>query len=125
MDSLTLTYSLAEQDFKQTKSLGIFNVSTQLLENLTQRISFVRLTVFTNSTLDDKLRLPLTVSLQYHNEAISSKFGRVLWDQWGVYKAAQACSNQWLFLPKGFASFLRPPPLKLAVYIYDVIYDFY
>lgn len=125
MDCLSITYSLADQNFSQTKSVGIFNVSIQLLDNLARNIRFAQLTVLTNSTLDDKLRLPPEIAIQCHNEAIGSKPGRMFWDQWGVYEAAKNSGNQWLFLPKGFASFLRPPTFKLAVYIYDAIHDFY
>ena len=125
MDSLSLVYSLADQNFDQTKSVGIFNVSTQLLENLARYSRIARLSVLSNSTLDGKLRLSSEVTVEYHNEVIRNKFGRASWDQWGVYEAAKKSGNQWLFLPKGFASFLRPPPLKLAVYSYDVIHDFY
>jgi len=125
MDSLTLTYSLADQSFSQTKSVGIFNVSTQLLENLARGIHFARLSVLSNSSLDGKLRLPSGIAIQHHNEAIAGKLGRIFWDQWGVYEAAKNSGNQWLFLPKGFASFLRRPACKLAVYIYDAIHDFY
>jgi glycosyltransferase involved in cell wall biosynthesis len=122
---LTLTYSLADQDFSQTKSMGIFNVSTQFLKYLINSNSFGRLTVLTNSSLDGKLRLSPEVLVLRHNEAISGKLRRMLWDQWGVYKAAKNSVNQWLFLPKGFASFLRKPVFKLAVYIHDAIHDFY
>lgn len=125
MDSLTLTYSLADQNFKQTKSVGIFNVSTQLLEYLSSRIHFARLSVLSNSTLKGKLNLPPEVSIKYYNEAIRGKLGRILWDQWGVYEAAKKSGNEWLFLPKGFVSFLRRPTFKLAAYSYDSIHDFY
>jgi len=122
---LSITYSLADQNFSQTKSIGIFNLSTQLLEHLVQSFHFTRVSVLANATLDNKLRLSPEVAIYSHNEAISSRLGRLFWDQWGVYEAAKNSDNQWLFLPKGFASFLRPPPLKLAVYIHDTIHDFY
>jgi len=125
MPPLTLTYSLADQNFIQTKSVGIFNVSTQLLENLVRHSRFARLSVLTNSTLNSKLRLPPEVAIYNHNEAIRSRLGRFFWDQWGVYEAAKNSGNRWLFLSKGFSSFLRPPASKLAVYIYDAIHDFY
>lgn len=125
MNSLTLTYSLADQNFNQAKSVGIFNVSTQLLETLASRIRFARLSVLSNSTLKGKLNLPAEASVKYHNEAISGKLGRIFWDQWRVYDVARKNSNEWLFLPKGFASFLRRPSFKLAVYSYDSIHDFY
>jgi glycosyltransferase involved in cell wall biosynthesis len=125
MGTLTLTYSLADQNFIQTKSVGIFNVSMQLLINLIGRIPPGQLTVFTNSTLEDKLQLPPGVTIQRHNEAISSRFGRILWDQWGVYEAAKKSKNEWLFLPKGFVSFVKRPTFKLAVYSYDSVHEFY
>lgn len=125
MNSLALTYSLADQNFNQTKSIGIFNVSTHLLKHLISRIRFQKLDILINSTLKDKLCLSFLPTIHYHDEAIKSKLGRVIWDQWGVYEAAKKSGNQWLFLPKGFASFLRPPAFKLAVYIYDTLHDFY
>lgn len=125
MRPLTLTYSLADQNFKQTKSVGIFNVSTQLLENLSKRTDFSRLSVLSNSTLGGKLNLPPKICIEYHDEAIGGKLGRIFWDQFGVYEAAKKFGNQWLFLPKGFAPFLSRPSFKLAVYSYDSIHDFY
>lgn len=122
---LTLTYSLADQSFNQTKSVGIFNVSTQLLKNLAKGIKFVRLSVLSNSTLHGRLQLPPGIDIRYHDEAISGRIGRILWDQWGVYSTAKDIGNKWLFLPKGFSSFFRPQDFKLAVYIYDAIHDFY
>ena len=47
------------------------------------------------------------------------------WDQWGVYSAAWRAGNPWLFLPKGFASFLRHCPVKLALYVHDTILESY
>lgn len=125
MDSLTITYSLIDQDFNQTKSVGIFNVSTQLIENLARDVRFTGLNVLSNSGLRNRLRLPPRIFIEYYDEAISSKIGRMIWDQWGVYEAAKRSGNQWLFLPKGFASFIRRPVSKLAVYIYDTVNDFY
>ena len=125
MDSLTLTYSLADQNFKQTISVGIFNVSIQLLENLSKQINFSQLNVLSNSTLDGRLNLPSKVLVERYDEAIGGKLGRIFWDQFGAYAAAKKSKNEWLFLPKGFASFLRRPNFKLAAYSYDSIHDFY
>ena len=125
MRSLTMTYSLADQNFKQTKSVGIFNVSTQLLENLSKHVHFTQLSLLSNSTLKGKLNLSPEVSIKYHDQAIGSRLGRILWDQWGVYEAMKKSGNEWLFLPKGFAAFLRRPAFKVAVYSYDSIHEFY
>ncbi len=121
---LTFTYSLADQNFNQTKSLGVFNVSRKLIENIAERANFAKLDLLSNATLDEHLKLPPQVAIQYHNEA-SNKLGRIHWDQWGVYTAGRRSGNQWLFLPKGFTSYLKPRGFKLAVYIHDAMHDFY
>jgi glycosyltransferase involved in cell wall biosynthesis len=125
MRGITLTYSLADQNFDRTKSLGIFNVSTQLLENLSRSEGLEHIDVLSNSTLKDRLDLPQKVRLGYHDEAVSGWLGRIIWDQFGAYKAARKIGNEWLFLPKGFASFMKSPDTKLAVYSYDTMHEFY
>ena len=121
---LTITYSLADQNFNQTKSLGVFNVSRQLIENIASRTQFAKLNLLSNSTLDEHLKLPSHTIIQYHDEA-SNKLGRIHWDQWGVYAAGRRSGSKWLFLPKGFTSYLKPRGFKLAVYIHDTMHDFY
>lgn len=125
MGYLSLTYSLADQNFTQTKSVGILNLSTQLLENLARSTHFARLCVLSNSKIDDALQLPSGVTIKRHDEAIRSKFGRMFWDQWGAYRAGKDSGNRWLFLPKGFSSFLKTPTFKLAVYVHDAMHRFY
>lgn len=125
MNFLALTYSLADQNFRQAKSLGVFNVSRQLIENLALCNCFDQLHVLTNSTLNDALELPARVSIRRCNEAVGNKIGRIIWDQWGAYAAARHNGSQWLFLPKGFSSLLKPRGFKLAVYIHDAMHDFY
>jgi hypothetical protein len=53
------------------------------------------------------------------------RLARMAWDQWGVYRAAAKTDCDWLFLPKGYASFIAAPPIKLAAYVYDAMQDFY
>jgi hypothetical protein len=125
LSELTLTYSIADQNFKKTKSIGIFNVSTQLLENLCRRVNFKQLSVLSNSILDDKLHLPADVKVYHYDGVIKNRLSRVLWDQWGSYRAAKNVGNQWLFIPKGFASFMMLPEFKLAAYVYDAAHNFY
>ena len=50
---------------------------------------------------------------------------RILWDQWNAYDVARRLGNEWLLLPKGFASFFRRCPLRLAVYVHDVMHHVY
>lgn len=122
---MTLTYSLADQNFRQTKSIGILNLSVQLLEELARTESFERLVVLGNSTLSEQLRLPAGTDVRLRDEAIGGRLGRMWWDQWKVYAEARRAGTEWLFLPKGFASFLARPPVKLAVYAHDAVHDYY
>lgn len=122
---LTLAYSLADQNFATTKSVGIFNLSLQLLEHLAQRQEVGALTVLTNRSLTNRLNLPPSAKVVPHNEAIAGRLRRIAWDQWGVCRAAAKTGHQWLFLPKGFASFLCRCPAPLAVYVHDAMWDFY
>jgi len=47
------------------------------------------------------------------------------WDQWDVYRRARTEGNPWLLLPKGFCSFIAPPPVRVAAYVHDIMGDFY
>lgn len=123
--TLSLTVSLADQDFARTKSLGIFNLSLGLTRWFAKGGRFSRLTVLTNPTLASSFAWPDGVKCETHKLALRGRLARLWWDQWGVYSAARRTGNDWLLLPKGFASFLRPPPLKLAVYVHDAMHDFY
>ena len=122
---ITLTYSLADQNFHTTKSVGIFNLSMGLLPGLAQDPAISSLTVLGNSTLAEGCRLPTNVRMQLCDQAIAGRFQRLWWDQWGVYQAARRAAQEWLFLPKGFASFLRSSPVKLALYVHDTILESY
>lgn len=121
---IDLSYSLADQEFARTKSIGIWNVSTQLLGHLANRPELARITVFKNSTQAEVPRLE-KVKLVTCDRARGGKFGRMWWDQWGVYSAARRSGNNWLFLPKGYASFVRRCPVKLAAYVHDAMHDHY
>lgn len=122
---LTLTYSLADQIFSRSKSLGILNVSVNLLRALSVRSEIRKLTALSNSTLDVDVRLSEKMAVRHHDEAIAGKVRRMIWDQWGVYRAAARERNEWLFLTKGFASFITPCPVRLAVLVYDAMGDHY
>lgn len=122
---LSISLSMADQSFETGKSIGIFNVSRGLVEHLARRAEVDRLTVFLNRSLRGLVDLPPPVDVQYHDDAVSSRFSRVVWDQWGVHRAAEKTGNQWLVLAKGFSSFLSRCPVNLAVIVYDVMPDHY
>lgn len=120
-----LTFSIADQNFATTKSIGIYNYSIQLCRHIAQHPDLSRLTVFSNRTIDRDLELPERAQVQRYDSAIGSKLGRILWDQWGVYRTAKASGRQWLFLPKGFCSFMMRPPLRVAACVHDIMIDYY
>lgn len=122
---LSLTYSLADQDFARTKSIGIFNVSLQLAGALAREPRLNRFTILANHTLAPVLKLPPAVRTVLCESAIGGRIERILWDQWRVYSDAQRTGDTWLLLPKGFASFLRRPRVRLAVYVHDMMHDVY
>ncbi|MFN3408999.1 MAG: glycosyltransferase [Limisphaerales bacterium] len=122
---LQLSYSLADQEFVHTKSLGVWNVSTQLLAHLARHPELERLTVFTNRTHDGLVPDDPRVTRRDFNYPIAGKWGRVWWDQTGVYAAARRAGNPWLFLPKGFASVYWHCPVRLAAYVHDAMHDHY
>ena len=126
MNLLTLTISLADQRFDQTKSLGIFNFSIGLSRALARNPNLERLTVLTNSSLPpvgetDSGRAALTECAAGN----TGKLWRLWWDQFGAYQAARRAANEWLFLPKGYASCLRGSPVKLVTYIHDAMQEYY
>ena len=122
---VSLTYSLADQSFERTKSLGILGLSVKLAESLAASEKVGPITLFSNSSLSAQLKLPPRVERIDFDRAASGRVGRLLWDQTGCYAAAERAGREWLFLPKGFASFLRKPPGKLAAYVHDVMHDYY
>lgn len=123
--TLSLTVSLADQDFARTKSVGIYNLATGLTRHLAESGEFSRLSVLTNAALDEASACPDIVLRERHELAVRGRLARLWWDQWSVYDAARRTGNDWLLLPKGFASCLRKPPVKLAVYVHDAMHDFY
>ena len=122
---LSLTYSLADQTFARTKSIGILNVSVGLLRALAKRTECERLTVLSNHSLRESLAPPEGATIEHHDLASDRGVGRIWWDQFGAYAAARRTGNDWLFLPKGFASFSRNCPVRLATFVHDAMHDHY
>jgi glycosyltransferase involved in cell wall biosynthesis len=123
--SLSLAYSIADQNFVKTKSLGILNLSLQLGVALSARPELARLELFSNSSLRGWREHFAGRNVHYFDHASATRPGRMFWDQYGAYSAARTHDVQWLFLPKGFASFCRRPPIRLAAYVHDAIGEWY
>lgn len=122
---LSITYSLADQNFARTKTIGTLNLSLQLAEELAARPEVGRLKVLSNPSLRNCLKVSPQMSVEEYTRPIGGAVNRMVWDQWGVYAAARRAGNEWLFLPKGYASFARRPPVKLACYLGDVMHEYY
>ena len=85
---LSITYSLADQSFAHTKSIGILNVSMGLLQALGQRTACDQLTVLLNHSLKESFSPPAGAIVEHHDHAAGRGLGRVWWDQFGSYSAA-------------------------------------
>ena len=122
---IDLAYSVADQDVATTKSIGIYNFSVQLAQYLAEHPQLRKFTVFSNCTVSPHLRLAKKTRVQEFNFARRSKVGRILWDQWSLYRSAQATGHRWLFLPKGFCSFVTRPRPEVAAFVHDIMGDYY
>lgn len=122
---MNLTVSIADQNFNQAKSLGILNVSLNLLRRLSRHPGVDGLSVLSNRSLHNQLDLGPGAVVTEHDLPLHSRGHRILWDQWRVYTEAARAGRSWLFLPKGYASFVRRCPVNLAVEINDGMNDHY
>lgn len=123
-----ILFSLADQSFSRTKSVGILNVSVGLARALTDSRPAGGLVLFSNEELRGCLRSREgAVTVRPFHRAAASRWGRIWYDQVGVYRAARLFPGSWLLLPKGFASFLLPPPrgIRLACYVHDTMQAHY
>lgn len=116
-----LAFSLADQNLSTAASIGIYNISLGLLQHLAHQPAVTRLTALVNPTIPAFADATGRIQCVEHAAAIRSPVGRLYWDNWGVYQAARHIRPDWLLLPKGFASVLRPSPVPLAVYLHDLI----
>ena len=114
-------YNLADQDFKLSNrsSVGIYNVSLQLGLNLAKTLP---LTFLLNKNTNLNFDNSINRKVLKNNNKLTNRF---LFDQFGLYKQVEYKKNDWIFLPKGFSSFCKVPPCKLAVYIHDDVYNFW
>lgn len=122
---LNLTFAMADQDFQQTPSLGILNLSTHLLRTLAGDPRIGRLQFLGHPGLHIAGFHPDPPRISRTDVNLSGRPGRLWWDQIGLYSAARQAGPGWLFLPKGFASFLRRPPVRLCAYVHDIMLEIY
>jgi len=123
--SLDLAFSVADQNVATTKSIGIYNFSLQLAQHLAMDSRLRNLTVFSNETISPLPTPSDSVEIEEYNYPVRSRAGRIFWDQLGVIQRANASGREWLFLPKGFTSFIVRPQIRVAAYVHDIMGDFY
>lgn len=112
-----LVISIADQEFAKTASTGIFNFSLGLV-NAFAEIVPEQVRVLANST---QVLPERQIQVDRMDWPVRSLVDRIIWDQLGVYRKVSGIGCDWLFLPKGFASFMVACPVKLAVYMHDII----
>jgi len=111
--------SMADQHPVKGKSRGIYNVSIALANEFMRR--GVELRVLGNKDIATDIFNSTSSDVKFFNWVNGSQLGRIVWDQWKVYDAADACGADLLILPKGYMSFLRRPKIKTLAYVHDVI----
>ncbi|HAV60897.1 MAG TPA: hypothetical protein DCY13_00845 [Verrucomicrobiales bacterium] len=118
-----VVFSLADQSFSRTKSVGILNVSLGLGRALLDMRPGGGMTLLVNGELSDRFPDSVNVRKIQCEGAARSPLGRIWYDQVGVYRAARRFPGAWLVLPKGYASFILPPPrgVRLACYVHDAM----
>ncbi len=123
---LDIVYSMADQNVGTTKSMGIYNFSLHLARHLAEHPLLGKLTIFSNRTVSPVLGVAGgRARVQECDCPLRSKLARVWWDQWALYRQARSTGHRWLFLPKGFCSFLARPRVQIAAYVHDIMREFY
>ena len=122
MKPVKIVVSLADLNFAQTNSMGMYNVATNLARGLA-RVPAVELTVLNSHAAQAPIEGAKNL---YFDSAAAGKLRRMIWDQFGVYAQARKHYPDWLLLPKGYLSFAAKPPCRTVAYVHDVIYhEFY
>lgn len=121
---LSIAISVADYCFERTRTIGQMNLALGLVKALSGHPGVGKLVVLKNRTIEFDFQNENTLFIDC-DVAIRGKLFRIYWDQFGVYRIAKRLAVQWLLLPKGFASFVIKPPVKLASYIHDAVPDYY
>jgi hypothetical protein len=101
--------------------LGIYSTSLGLLDAVSRHPDVQRVRVLANSGIAGHLPQNNRVEVESHDYAATGTLGRMWWEQIGCYRGLVEKNDDWLFLPKGFASFVGRSPIRLAVYVHDIM----
>ncbi len=125
---MKILLSLTDQSFTATKSIGIFNVSMGLVRGLLACDEVEQLHLLGNDECAQQLQALACDKLHLHlmDRPVPTRYGRILWDQYGVQQAIREIEPDWCILPKGFPPYF--PELgktKLACYVHDFNWEYY
>lgn len=118
---MKLAYPIADQSFERSTSLGILNISLALLDELAGRPNFHPIFAYRDPALRLDSATLRQSSIVWRDAPIRKTAERIIWEQWGAIAAANRDGADWLFLPKGFSSFVRRPTPRLAAYVHDIM----
>ncbi len=125
---MKILVSLTDQSFAATKSIGIFNVSMGLVRGLLACDEVEQLHILGNDECAKQLQALACEKLHLHlmDRPVPTRYGRILWDQYGVQQAIRAIEPDWCLLPKGFPPSCpqRGTP-RLACSVHDFNWDYY
>ncbi len=121
MKKLKVIISLADQNFARTTSVGTYNVAVHLAKGLAAHPG-VELTVL--NTPASGVEIAGVRNIQF--AGVTDSMGRrVWWDQVRLNREVHRLRPDWLFMPKGYLSFMRRPPCPTVAYVHDVMYHEY
>ena len=120
--------NLRDQDFSNTKSIGIYNVAIGLTRALAEDERITKLILLINSSLTEtfeELQANNKIEIVGCSEEAPRGWRRLLWDQWGLVREVRQLDVDWLILPKGFPPLLLWFKVKVCSYIHDNIFKCY
>lgn len=122
---LRLLYTIRDQDWENTKSLGILNYSLAVLEGLAQRTDVV-VDILANASIASRLPAAVPHFRSHLNDRPAPRgWARVLWDQWQLCAWVGRLRPDWLMLPKGFTPLFRRPAARVSALVHDDLLSYY
>lgn len=122
---MKIAYTITDQEFAHTRSIGIYNCSRGILEGLIQSPRVSEIHVLANPEWGQQGIGSDKIHWNRLNQPTPRRLGRVLWDQVGVTQAMNRLDVDWCLFPKGFPPLLSWPKARVACYVHDIIWEYY
>lgn len=121
-----LLYTLHDQDWARTKSLGIAKTSLAILPGLAAHPAVTAVDVLANASLAHLLPRDLPQTKFHLIERPAPRGGaRVWWDQFALARWVARLQPDWLLLPKGFSPLLSRPAARVSAFVHDDVFQHY